>query len=553
MQFSLAPWRRHVGSLLTSLAVCGLVVLFAAPALAQTSGSPTGRIIEAARPDEGRQVGDLQVHIQGNRAILDSVLLWIMDLPRQGPADEAIRQRAERRLRSFFAQTGYELARVRALVHDGELYVFVDEGKLDKVFFTGVGAGQALRLQLDMKLPGGVYNRQRVQEELARLEKEYDISDLHAELVVLEPKPKTVIQLQDFISALDAEDGAEDVWRESRGRYALRVHVESDGWGHQWAYGARYLLPYGLEPYAGYSSTGLFFADDRYRARLSVSGLRDKLFTQARADLYWAAPPFDDDWLRPAGNVRGRLENFERASLGLQGYYEFQLDGVASIGIEPLNHLVFEAGLGYGYENIFDLQTTPSTPDYVEPGTRSYPLGRLRLDWKMDTRGYRHDKYDWLRAEFEMYNVAAGMVRRAELRYQHVWEFGYQDLFWRLRGTSVTGAGAQWQDEEPIASSIVRAVAGPESFARNMGQAGLEFRLSLYRDILKVSASGGAAVVGLTDRDDRSQQLAFFASAGPGVHWLFLDNFQADLYYSFGWRDNAPTTGKFSFALAKVF
>ncbi len=531
------------------LAVCSSVLVCSTPAAA---GSPPPST-PASTPPAHSAAGRLRVHIRGNRVLLDSVLAWIMALPATGPATPEMARRAEMRLQSFFRQTGYDLARVRALAADGELYVFVDEGRLDKIFFTGVGASQALRFQLDLRLPGNVYNRQRVHEELARLQKKYAVGPMHAQLVVLEPKPTTVIQLEDFVSALKDDDGAGDIWRESRGRYALRIKVDADPNGDDLDYGVRYLLPYGLEPYASWARGGLWFRDDRYRLSVEVAGLRDKLLTHAQSELYWAAPTFQERLLRPTLSLRGRLDNFQRDSLGLDAYYELRLSAVASVGIQPNDHLRFAAGVGYGYENLFGLQTTARTPDYVQPGTRQYPLGRLQLDWMTHTNGLRRDKYNRLDLEFELFQVAQGMVRRGELDYRHVWEFGYQDLFWRVRGTSVTGSGAQWQDEEPIASPILRAVAGPEKFARNMGQMGLEFRLSLYRDILKVSASGGAAVVGLVDRSSRNQYLNFFASIGPGVHVLFLDNFQADAYYSFGWRQSQSVNGQFSFSVAKVF
>jgi hypothetical protein len=513
--------------------------------------------VEELRPDpreDGTFATGLPVHIRGNSELLDSVLLWVMDLPDEGPVTEQVAERAELRLRSFFRKTGYDLARVRTLVHDETLYVFVDEGKLDKIFFTGSGSGQTLRLQIEMRLPGDVYNRHRIEEELARLEDKYGLAELRAELVLLEPRPSTFFQLQDFISALEEnDDDLDDVWRESRGRYALRVHVVSNGWGDGLGYGVSYLLPYGLRPHISYASTGLAVDDDRYRVSLEAAGLSNELLTHAESRLHWALPPFHEAWLRPTIDLRGRLDSPRRASLGLDDFLDLNVSAVASLGVEPVDDLVFSLGLGYGYEKIFLLERTALTPDYVTEVTRHYPLGRVSLDWLLGMRAFRRDKRHKLDVEFEMYNVAAGLVRRAELRYQNVWLFGYQDLFWRLRGTSITGEGTSWQDEEPIASPILRAVAGEESFARNMGQMGLEYRMSLYRDILKVSASGGAALVGLMDRQTREQNLDFFASFGPGIHVFFLDNFQADAYYSFGWREGWPLEGNFSFSVSKVY
>lgn len=526
-----------------SAAIVLLVLVLASPVLGAQE-------LRAEQPRDR----ELVVHVRGNGEMLDSVLLWVMDLPEHGPATEALARRAEQRLRSFFHKTGYNLARVRATVHHGELQVFVDEGKLDKVFFTGSGSGQTLRMQLEMRLPGDIYNRYRIEEELTKLEQKHGFEELRAELVVLDPKPSTFIQLQDFISSLEQGERLDDVWRESRGRYALRIHVANDdGWGDGMGYGVSYLLPYGLRPYVSYASTDLVVDGDRYKVSLEAAGLSDELLTHAESRLRWALPAFSEEWLRPTIDLRGRLDSPERHSLGLDDYMDLNLNGVGSLGIEPADNMFFSLGLGYGYEKLFLLERTALTPDYVTPVTRHYPLGRASLDWVLGSREFRRDKTHKLDVEFEMYNVADGLVRRGELRYQNVWTFGYQDLFWRVSGTSITGEGASWQDEEPIASPVLRAVAGPESFARNMGQMGLEYRLSLYGDILKVSASGGAGVVGLMDRQDREQYIDFFSSFGPGIHVFFLDNFQADAYYSFGWREGWPLEGNFSFSISKVY
>lgn len=513
--------------------------------------------MEVVRPDDMSRESnedDLEVYVRGNELLLDEVLVWVMNLPDEGPATEQMALDAEERLQAFLSATGYDLARVRALVHEGALYVFVDEGKLDKIFFTGSGTAQALNFHLELSLPQNIYNRAKLQEELARIKEKYGLEELRAELIQSDPKPATVIQLDEFISALESDDeDVEEVWVQSRGSYSLRVHSVSQGWGEGLSYGARYLLPYGLQPQISYAGSELFGDDDRYKVSAEVAGLTNELFNQASGRLYWAAEPIGGQWLRPTLDGRVRLTGLERDSINLEEYYELRLNGVISVGVEPVERMVISTGIGYGYEDIFALQRNEFTPDYVTGEARHFPLGRVRLDWLIGAEGFRRDKRHELNAEVTIFNVDQGMVRRATLDYQKVWELGYQDLFVRANAATVNGAGVRWRDEEPIASDIIRAVAGEQNFARNALQFGPEFRLSLHRDILKASLSAGGAAAWLVDRDSREQFLEFFVSGGPGLHLLVLDNFQANAYYSFGWRDDGLSEGVFSFAIKKVF
>jgi hypothetical protein len=515
----------------SGLAVLMCALLAAAPARAQPVPGAIGD--ERTEPEAAHE--QLQVYIHGNDVLLDSVLLWILDMPEQGPATEAMAERAEQRLESLFVQTGYDLARVRALVYEEQLHVFVDEGHLERVFFTGSGLGQALRLQIDLELPGDVYNRRQIEREIARLEAKYELDALRAELIVLEPEPATLVQLEDFVAALDDEASLASVWRQNRGRYALRIHVVTPQRDTGLNVGVAYLPPWGLRSQVGYAGSELLFEDDRYRATTQVALLRDWLLTEAQSDLSWTGPAVVESLgMRPGADLHARLANFEHRTLGLERFLQVELSALANLRFELTPDFALVAGLGYGYDELFDLQRTDRTPDYVVGEHRHYPLIRFELDWEIDRIGFRRGTEHQLQLLYDVLLPQQGLVQRFDLHYQNVWEFGFQDLFARARAMRVEGEGAHWRDERPIASPIVRAVSGPEEFAKTMSQAGLEYRVSLHRDILKLSASAGLGAGQLIERDTRTESLAFFASGGPGVHVLLLDNFQVDVYYSVG-------------------
>ncbi|MFW6057771.1 MAG: hypothetical protein ACOC9W_02840, partial [Persicimonas sp.] len=163
----------------------------------------------------------LEVHIVGNRLLLDPVLeravdevIASADPPR---ASAELAEAAGRRLRTYLNETGFELARVEAFAYGGELWIFVDEGRLERVFFAGAGTAQTARMQLEFELPEEVYNRIHVERQLERLRAEHRQRRVEVDLVV-EPDERdaqTPHLRRRLIAALQSDvDDAEAVLRD---------------------------------------------------------------------------------------------------------------------------------------------------------------------------------------------------------------------------------------------------------------------------------------------------------------------------------------------------
>src|ERR1700694_1768767 len=105
----------------------------------------------------------------GNVALLEDVYRSFLDLPASTRATPANARSVATRLASFLHRAGYALATVRARAEGEQIFVDVDEGRLDKVIFLGGGAFETLRLRLDLQIQQDVFNQPELERQLASL------------------------------------------------------------------------------------------------------------------------------------------------------------------------------------------------------------------------------------------------------------------------------------------------------------------------------------------------------------------------------------------------
>jgi hypothetical protein len=518
------------------------------PAIEATSEA-TSESVEAA---EARR--DYEVRIVGNQVLLDPVILWIMELPEQGPPTEQTAEDAQQRLERFFERTGYDLARVKAFVQRDVLWVFVDEGVLEEISVVGASTTRTFNLRLELELPEKVYNRIHVARQIERLERENDDARLEAELVEVRQDQPPIDYLQRFIAGADnPREEAAELWLEQSERHSLVVTVYTEEWGSGLDYGVSFLSPYGLRVSASYERTDLIFDADRYSISAEVGGLSDTLLTSADFEFFYAFPELFGESLRPTVDLDGLLDSFDRDTLGLENYRYFDASAVVSLAYEPFWDLVIAPGAGYGYDNVFGFSRTEQTPAYIDNQQREFFVGEIGLEWLISRVGLRRDKLHLLEAVLETRTVDQGLWLRFEGDYQKAWEFGYDDLFVRSNFFSFQGAGIEWFDEDPITSQVMRAVAGDEEFARHLLAVGTEYRLALHRNIVQAGLSASVAAAGLRERQTRETFAEFFAAGGPGLHIELLDNFQLNLFYHWGIQADGEIDGRFSLKFWKIY
>lgn len=159
--------------------------------------------------------------VRGNVALADTVYLSLVDAPTR--VSERRARRIARKVQTFLRDAGYEIATATASVSEsGEMFLLVDEGRLEKVVLPGQSALKALAFQVITSLPDKVFNRPLLDKELARIHEEYGIEVDRYEVVQVDEAP-----LQTFpeLSAL-TED-----WVPPPARHRLEVYLREETLG----------------------------------------------------------------------------------------------------------------------------------------------------------------------------------------------------------------------------------------------------------------------------------------------------------------------------------
>ena len=483
----------------------------------------------------GRATAAPDVVFHGNQALLDPVLRHAMELPSSARATASTAALAETNLRRFFRTTGYDLAQVHAVVQEGVLHVFVDEGRLERVVVHGQSSWKTVQVKLDLRLPGDVYNRLQIEQELVRLKERYGLADLRAEVRDSgAPEGAAPTQLGQ-LSAVPVEL----LWTREQSRYELHLFSASDDWGDGWGIGLALESPDGLVVDASWSDDALVFTNDRYRLDSRAGGwLREPLaggrlhpvLTRAGQSVRWLTPPLIGDWLRLDATGVADVRNVQRADLSVDAAWRYGLEAGLGASFEPFPGVELGGAGGYRLDGVSQVASIAGGPPLGDT-SRAHGFLRASLTAARPDPSLRLDRRDVARLVVDDAGIFQGdHALRVLFDATGVLERSWNELILRLRGAWVGGPGATWWDDVDVAGDAFRVPPPGLAYARRLAQVAVEGRLSLHRDFFKVGAfvDGSvherAALAGVASR--RGLALAF----GASLHALVLDAFELDAY-----------------------
>jgi hypothetical protein len=468
-------------------------------------------------------------------------------------ADAARRVRG--RLGSFLRSAGYELATVKVQVEDGRLAADVDEGQLDQIVVLGVGGWDSVRFHIDLDLPQDVYNRPLVDERLARLCPKYGLLRCTATLVEKVPPPTTALE-QQTAETLEQVGGTlvpRELIRQARS-HELRIKLEEppqhtglwpalDVGG---ADGVRLGLNGYLEgrPLEGGWSEIKLRAGFNLRSHLDGGG-ESVVFTRAIAEARSRLPAVSDGQLRGAYALLADVVSRQRSDLGLDTYYQARLEAALAADLTPRGREL-ELGAGFGVRRNFIFgERIVGTPDPVVASTpgdlfRPFLLFFLRSD--LSPAELRYDRHHQLDLSLRLRTAGLGggtsgtgsnSEFATELRWQRYFGLGWHEAWLRLHGQGRIG-DTLFTDEDTLSSDLRGALG--DTWLRSGATLLGEFRYSLVRDLLKVSAFTAGSVFGkIDDRITHAETARGAFAFGLGLHGLALTVVSIDFYGSFGW------------------
>ena len=211
-----------------------------------------------------------------------------------------------------------------------------------------------------------------------------------------------------------------------------------------------------------------------------------------------------------------------------------------------LNYELFhgiQLGVGTGYQqrNLFEVKQ--GFPDQDVLGETSVSelrvLGTAEIDIDFDADEIRLDRRH--RFVFEGRHYRSHRFPRAfmsRLRYQRIVTFGWHDLWFKLNGTLLWGT-ILYPEEEPVGGRYVRGVFTDTYYAKKVANNTVEYRMSVIRDIYKVSLFHDFAVFEHEFPPQSGEKHWRWANSfGLGFHALIFDTLQGDLAYAFGFASD---------------
>lgn len=495
------------------------------------------------------------IRIRGNVVLIDDVYRAVLKLPARARANHQTARLVRRQLLRFLHRAGYLLATVEARADQGHIAVEMDEGRLDKVIFLGAGTYKTLRMKLDISLPKHVFNRPYLVRQLHRWGRKYGISPVTYRLVRCR-------DVKHHGPQLSFAAGVAGTLVPPPGKYELHIRLGRSSWGTGLDVDLDYDFPDGLALGSSFRAQGLLLGGDRWlvggklgmKFREHLDG-GDIFLTLSRARLEgkWFTPELLGWRLRPYLWLAGEVTTAQRADLEVDLYYGARLYASGNLGVEPLPGLELSLGGGVSQRYLFGIEQSAGATTTIAEQRQFRPFVVGRLEWVFNPELLRRDRCHRLELEVRhFWPSGGGNYGLGRAGYQRIFAFGWHDLVLHLHGAWLWGQYS-FDDQEPVGGRYLRGVFGDRWFVGQVGGLSLEFRLSLARDLFKVSVFHDLAAFAERQPGQEGWRLRFADSLGLGFHMLVLDWLQFNIYYAVGFAFHGGFDHGVAAKLVKAF
>ncbi len=471
----------------------------------------------------------VQAHVvRGNVALSDQVYLSLVKV---GPrVDRRGARRAARRVQAFLRDAGYELATVTASVSDaGELFMVIDEGRLERIVLPGQSALKAVAFQVMADLPVKVFNRPEFESELARLAEEYGLHVERYEIVETEASPPATFP---SLASL-TED-----WVPPPAKHRLEIYLVDEELPTGVALHLGFRSPEGLVAGLGYRTRGLIGDRSRFEV-LPIVGVRvqdfvsdgegRRLLSRAELAMRWYSPPIVDRELRIIAEPRISWINRQRLDLQIVSYDQMIADPSLMLAWTPGRDFEIELGGGASVQRLLNIDSDPEPLTALYPTERWRPFVRAKADLEL---GHRDAFLQEIELDTRLYFTPRRNTFSVDLEYEMSTLLGWDLVRTEVAGTSVLG-DVPFTHERSI-GRFLRGVFGNFSYTALAAGLSLEYQISVARDLYRFAIFHDGVVFQARDRMTGARSPAVANSFGIGICGLLLDTFDAGAYYAVG-------------------
>jgi hypothetical protein len=487
----------------------------------------------------------------GNAALTEEIYDAVLDLGPRTTATTTVANSVRLRLLEFLHRAGYDLAAVRTQVQGDQILVDINEGRLDKIIFLNEDAFNQIRLRLAFSLPQNVFNRLILERQLKEMSAQFGITSYRWLLVPTQrpthigPQIEKLSPIANF-ELIPPESG-----------YELHIELTRTEWEPGVGLDASITGLEGVGIGGHFRDRALLLEEDRWEANGRVAvNLRETLdnptsklvLSAALAEARWYTPPLVGQYFRTYLDAQIYFLNRQRADIGLEAFSYLPISGSFHAAFTFVPGLALSIGAGIEYWHIFGIERRngigafgPSPIVDSTPTHDSRVFGALQLSLTFNPDEIRRDRKHLFELEPRFYQRTDShdSLRRIVGGYQKPFLFGWHELWIRARGALIFGL-VYYPDEEPMGGDYLRGPFSGAFYLRKVASASVELRLSLVRDLFKISVYHDFATFGAQSADRSIETLQAANAFGLGLHILIIDAFQLDSYFGVGFSTVAP-------------
>jgi hypothetical protein len=481
-----------------------------------------------------------EIKIAGTKIFTEEFLLQQINLNKLSAGNSQFPVVAAK-ITAYYHKAGYILAKVYPVEEtDSALIVYVDEGRIGRIVFRRLNSFDTLKMKYEFELKYKVYNKFKVEKEIARLKKKYKFKDIMYSLVRAAEGDKALFQLDNNIQIPKFGTFKLPFFNDYSERYNLEIEFipQNRDKTRSLDIGLKTSYSKGLIPEIEYfypsflikkdlfvigSSIGLYYGLDlKFRERPKWT------FMEVHSDYHFA--PMFRDYITPMASGSAYFSHASRPDIGLSNYNYLKLKGILAPGFTLLDR--FRIYLGGGAEKVFIF--TPETDtgsDYtadVEKHNDTWGIieSRIRLDikpWTLkNTRKQQVEiKYNYYfnnKIFYELNIKWKGNVEFKNLNY-FIFTMDYSKI-WRK---------PPFYHEYPVAGDEFKGFMGKGFYTRNIFRSANEYKFSIYRD-----SYYAGIFTDLTRFEGSGYDLTGYQNgivSGIAGHIIFLDQFEFNIFF----------------------
>ncbi|HPH02063.1 MAG TPA: POTRA domain-containing protein [Spirochaetota bacterium] len=467
------------------------------------------------------------IHFRGNESIPAPVLLQMMDLRTNTAHDYGMVRAAVERVTTFYARQGYTLTRVLSshVRLDGVLEIIFDEGRINRIRILNRNIYAIYGFKKELQLSEGeIFNLIIVEQELERIRRKFNLKDLKYTLRANQAIPGSF----DLYIMADSFKGRSFGFVLDNDEFSLVPRIsfkDYDFWG--------------LDHEISIS------------AETRVSWLD---ISRRKASMEYFFPSFLGENFRPFVRLEKTHEKKSRNDIDVT-YWEDNF--IISLFMENRfeNYFRIRAGIMHNSYRLFDLETG-ATPAEIVNGRYEmlgYYQAQVMLEYRHPEDRYRRDKHflATLKLDYVIHEHDENFyILQMDIR--KTFQRKLDDVMFRFSEMHIFSGESFYRDYD-ITDFLLRGYDGGKLFTRHAWMLSSEYRMAVYRDIIKFIFFVDTALYLPLQYDHGVHNLKprIRTSVGQGVEFNFHE-WSLKLYYGVP-SYKEVFEGKLHLSIQKVF